>query len=802
MAKLDVELDSLLVKKSLYEKHPEEAAYFVDPGMLIHVSVQFSGDFEALREAGFTAKEVYGNIAYGTINVEMLERLNQLPSVIAIAKQRDNFIQLDDSIPDIHANEIWSRSGDHFSGYTGREVIIGIIDTGIDFRHPNFIKPDGTSRIMRIWDQTLSPTGNESSPLPITAGPFQASLNYGVQYFRTDITDTLQSESPPKPVRHRDEDGHGTHVAGIAAGSGRQEGGCHGPYHYIGVAPEADLVIVRLWGLTEGDRGEKQDPPANPPLPAPSPSLVQDALRYIFDMGRSLPAAVVINCSFGAFTEDMNGNDPFCLDVDNLLNNNSQGRSVVWAAGNDGDAGFHATGTVPASGTPPFELKFKIYGSDTKVRNLAILYSGSNLQVQVTSPVGGANGTVPWVASGATGSSPTANGTIDGGTSGSVIVRNKAPLNPDKMLITITPPKHPPRTPGGPQENGENVANTLFSDWKIELRNTSAAPTVFNAFCTGGSSHDFNSPKFLDHTTTNTTLTYQASGRELVTVGSYKVGGQLADSSARGPTLDGRTKPELCAPGVDITSAASSTSESGHLQVCCCECCQFWYTGKNGTSMAAPHVTGAIALMLHKNPNLSHTQIKTFLTNGADGRPGDAPPADVVGWGAGKLSAMNSVNPIPDVNPPVPIVASSIVESADDLPQALREQFLGTTFGQIYYDLAEKYFHEILGLINTNKRVATAWHRSRGPVWTRIAITAFYNREFKIPLTADGLHITESVDRFVAMLKRYASPELQSDLESCRPYIHLLQEGMTLSELALVVGNLPLPIREYAHVGS
>ncbi len=798
MAKLDVELDSLLVNKSLHEKHPGEAAYFVDPGMLIHVSIEFSGDIAQLEAAGFVAKDVYGTIAYGTINVETLEKLDKLPSVISIQKQLDNVLQLDKSIPDVKANNIWSRSGASFSGYTGRGVIIGIIDTGIDFRHPNFIKPDGTSRIMYIWDQTLSPTAGEASPVPITNGPFVASFGYGVQYYRDDITAALQTEHPQKPVRHRDEDGHGTHVAGIAAGNGRRAGGCHDAYHYIGVAPEADLVIVRLWGLTDGDRGEKQTPPANPPLSAPSPNLVQDALRYIFDIGRrlslpGLPTPVVINCSFGTYTEEMDGSSELCRHVNDLLNINTNGRSVVWAAGNDGDSGFHATGTVPASGSPPFELEFKIYDSDTETRRLAIVYSGSNLEVQVTSPVGGANGTVSWVSLNADGSSTTANGTIASGTAGSVTVTNRA----NRIGIRITPP-----TSGTPAVKGNNVANTETANWKIQLRNTQATPTAFNAFCLYGSSHDRKSPKFLNHTTSNTTLTHQATGEQCVSVGSYPVGGQLAPSSARGPTLDSRTKPDLCAPGVDITSTGIATDRAGDLANCCCECCQDWYVGKSGTSMAAPHITGAIALMLHKNPNLSHTQIKTLLTANADGRPGDAPPPDVFGWGSGKLSVMNSVNPIPVVNPPIPIVISPTEASPAELRQPLLEQFLNTDFGQIYYDLAQKYFREIYALINTNKRVATAWHRSKGPVWTRIALNAFYNHDFKIPLTADGLHITESVDRFLAMLKRYASLELQSDLEACKPYIHLLQEGMTLSELAMVVGNQPLPIQEYAHVGS
>jgi subtilisin family serine protease len=792
MAKLDIELRSLLISKALYEQHPDEQAYFIDPVMQLFVSVEFNGDIQPLIDAGFVARDISNNVAYGTITVEVLKKLNELPSVIAIEQQRQKYTQLDKSIPEIHANDIWSRTGDNFHGYTGRGVIVGIIDTGIDFRHPNFISPNGQSRIIRIWDQTMnaplnSPVGSEAPPSAITEGPFQATLGYGVQYFRDDITKTINDTNPSRRVRHKDEDGHGTHVAGIAAGNGKQAGGCHGEYNYIGVAPEAEFVIVRRWGLTDGDQGEKLKPPSNPPLSPPSASLDLDAFKYIFEIGRKLSMPVVINCSFGAFSRFMNGSSRFCRDVDTLLTNNSQGRMIVWGAGNDGEEGFHATGTVPASGS--IDLEFKIARSDSETHTIAVLYTGSNLEVQLISPVGGANGTVSWVTPNSSGFSTTANGS-----GGRVTLDNQ----PNEIGIAITPP--PPT--GTPPVSRYNVANTETQNWKIQLRNTTNNPTTFNAFCEGGSQNLPKSARFLDHISTIMTLKEEASGRETISVGSYKVGGQLAKSSARGPTLDARTKPDLCAPGVGIWSAAIAKEREGDLVNCCCECCQDWYKTESGTSMAAPHVTGVIALMLHKNPNLPHTQIKTLLATGADGRPGDAPPPDVVGWGAGKLSAMNSVNPTPVVNPPVPVVASPTVESPDDLPQGLREQFLGTSFGQIYYDLAEKYFHEILGLINTNKRVATAWHRSRGPVWTRIAMTAFYNHDFKIPLSADGVPITESVDRFVEMLKRYASPELNSDVERFKPYIHLLKEEMTLPELAALLGNQPLPVQEYTYFDS
>src|SRR6185503_13776041 len=192
----------------------------------------------------------------------------------------------------------------------------------------------------------------ESPPAAITApapATLQTPLGYGVEYLRQQITDTITGDTLLQPVRHEDVDGHGTHVAGIAAGNGKQAGGCNGEHHYIGVAPEADIIIVRMWGLSEGDRGEKMSPPASPPVNGPSADVALDAMRYILNAARVAGKAAVINCSFGFFSEFMDGTHPQSQDIDNLLNANSAGNAVVFAAGNNGDANFHAATTIAAS---------------------------------------------------------------------------------------------------------------------------------------------------------------------------------------------------------------------------------------------------------------------------------------------------------------------------------------------------------------------------------------------------------------------------------------------------------------------
>ena len=803
MARVDVQLESLLIKKAMYDLHPEEAAYWVDPEMIVTVGIDFTGDINELKGIGFEVHSTSGTISFGRIRFSNLEQLVKHPDLVSIDKQRVDRLTLHDSIPDILANTVWQLNGDTFKGYTGRDVIIGIIDSGIDFRHRNFRKPDGSTRISKIWDQTIinpikPPAIGEVAPLPIAA-PAPASLHtplgYGVEYLRKQITDTINDDTILQPCRHEDVDGHGTHVAGIAAGNGKQAGGCHGEHYYIGVAPEADLIIVRLWGLSKGDKGENMKPPANPKVTAPSPNTFLDAVKYIINSARTAGKAAVINCSFGLFSEFMDGTHPQSQAIDALLNANSTGNAIVFAAGNDGNAGFHAVTTIGASGSV-FDLEFVIYRDDSEERSFAITYTGSNLEVQVISPVGGANGTVAWVPlnnAASAGTSNTANGTITGGTAGSVAVTNRA----NKIGITITPPK----TGATPPVNGSNVPNTETARWKIQIRNTIATPTPIHAFCLYGSSHDTKSPKFLNNTTTDTTFTQLATSAEVITVGSYEVGGQLAASSGRGPALYPAAsvvpqKPDICAPGVNIQSTAIPKNRDDGDDTCancCCECCQDWYVGKGGTSMAAPHVTGVIALILHRNNTLTHTDIKTLLRANNGGKPTGVPPADLPGWGPGKVNSFKTVNAATQVNPPVAFVA---------LPQeaqpSLLEQFLGTAFGAQYYRLGQKYFREILHLINTNKRVATIWHRIKGPVWTRMAITAAHNPEAAIPLSAHNMPFKDSFEQFVRIVKQFASTELLKDLEGFESYVNLFQQEMKMRDMILLLGNQPLPQRKEA----
>jgi len=761
MPRLDTELQLLLERKAYYEKNTEEArrspSSVPDPKEVLNISVKFKGNIDQLKETGFQPGSVIGEIAFGIITLENLEKLVANPDVLTIEKQRRKTIHLKDSIPDIHADQVWSRSGDTFSNITGKDVIVGIVDTGINFRHESFQHPDGTSRILRIWDQTLTATGTETAPAAITdAAIGSVPLGYGVEYNQAQINGTLQNANLPVTVRHEDKNGHGTHVAGISAGNGRQGGNCHGGYTYIGAAPEADIIMVRLWGLTTGDTN----------APSTTTGTMIDAISYILNTAKHIiNKPVVINLSLGTYTEKMDGSSNECQTMNSLLTNaaNDEGFAIVFAAGNEADSNFHAKATVPAGPAATLGIRFKILPGDSKDRYIAIVYSGSNLRVRVTSPVSGAPGVVGWVASGASATSNTANGT--GGPS--VTITNGA------NSITI----------GVLHATGINVAG----DWKIELQDTGSTSTAINAFCLYGSSHDSKSHFFLDSTTVQTTLSEESTAAEVITVGAYQVSdGQLASFSGRGLTLDLRLKPEITAPGVSIESAGIDSDLS--CKNCCCDCCHDYYVNKSGTSMAAPHITGVVALMLQKNPNLTHINILDKLSSKARPKPGGSTVDEDMGWGAGKVDAKATVDDIAGggggvSGPHAPFYKPSYREERIYKEDNLFEHFRRSKRSPELIALFRKYFHEIRILINTNKRVATVWHRSKGPLWIRAAIRAASSPELPIPFKIDGFSLQEGMARMLDILKRYGSSMLINDLNKYEDELMLIKEGMNVYQL-------------------
>jgi subtilisin family serine protease len=487
--------------------------------------------------------------------------------------------ELDVSRPETRADLVHTGP----PGRRGAGVIVGIIDSGIDWRHEAFRSATGGSRVLRIWDQNLTPQGTEASP---------AGFGYGVEYQRAAIDAALAAANPLSVVRHMDDSvGHGTHVAGIAAGDGSVAGNGSPAFTFIGIAPEADIVVVANRVTTEamGDSAS-----------------TLDAVRYICDLGTALGRPVVINMSQGDNLGPHDGTALLERGIDNLLG--VGGRSMVKSAGNAAAAGVHATGVLAAGGT--MSVSLAVPANDTTPDTIDFWYGAADrISIRITPPGG------------------TASATVNPGTTTTLTLSNGNTVFIDSVV------NHP--------NNGDNriyvqlqrgSQTTITSGtWTLRLGAVSIANGRWDGWVERGTAV----PQFLaPHRNDAITISVPGTAREVITAASYVTKGagpgSLSTFSSRGPTRDGRAAPTIAAPGQSITSALVGSSGTNQ------------YQGMSGTSMAAPHVTGGAALMLQAHPTMTQAEIIDCLTRNArtDAQTGAVPNTD---WGAGKLDVQAAV---------------------------------------------------------------------------------------------------------------------------------------------------------------
>ena len=207
---------------------------------------------------------------------------------------------------------------------TGRGVIICVIDTGIDYTNPAFRNPDGTSRILAIWDQTIQ----EGSP--------PEGFQYGTEYTKEAIDWALEAEDAYSVVPSRDENGHGSMMAGVAAGS-RVSGGLT----YQGAAPDADIVVVRLKECKQYLRDFYMVPEK---VPAYQENDIMLAVQYADGFAVPFQKPVVICLGLGTSYGDHAGTAPLARYLDLVAVKRS--RAVVLPGGNEGNALHHYQGRL------------------------------------------------------------------------------------------------------------------------------------------------------------------------------------------------------------------------------------------------------------------------------------------------------------------------------------------------------------------------------------------------------------------------------------------------------------------------
>ena len=207
---------------------------------------------------------------------------------------------------------------------TGKGTIIAFIDTGIDYTNPVFRNPDGSSRILAIWDQNIQ-DGNPPS-----------GFEYGTEYNREMINQALQNENPFSVVPSRDENGHGTAVASVAAGS-RIDGGST----FTGAAPDADIVVIKLKGCKQYLRDYYLIPDG---VTAYQSTDIIMALEYADGFARSFYTPVIFCMALGSSYGNHSGNSPLSNYMNRLANKRS--RIFVVGGGNEGNFSHHYEGNL------------------------------------------------------------------------------------------------------------------------------------------------------------------------------------------------------------------------------------------------------------------------------------------------------------------------------------------------------------------------------------------------------------------------------------------------------------------------
>jgi len=250
-----------------------------------------------LRDGGRVKMAITGWVS-ASVPVERVEALAADPAVKSITFSLSKGRTMNDSMRvKAHVNEVHQGLSPLPAAYKGDGVLLGIIDTGVDFAHPDFQDSLGNTRILRYWDQNY-PFDATLTPEPYGYG--QAWDSTAINAGNCPTTDPLNQY------------GHGTTVAGTAAANGLATG------HHAGVAPNADLIVVA------NDQGH----------PNWTSSIV-DAVRYIIDQATALGRPVAINISLGDYYGSHDGLDPAALMIDSMLTA-APGRVVVCAAGNSG----------------------------------------------------------------------------------------------------------------------------------------------------------------------------------------------------------------------------------------------------------------------------------------------------------------------------------------------------------------------------------------------------------------------------------------------------------------------------------
>lgn len=592
---------------TLLKSPAAQAAAVGDSDSQLSAYVTIDPALTSWQQLGVTPIAENANTATVRLTLDALQRLAKQQGVEYIqitsgATQMLNLARQEAGTDQIH------KGTDLPQAYTGEGVVVGVVDAGFDYMHAAFRRPaDGALRIKRVWEQGATTLDGASAP---------AKYGYGIELNTPELIEKAQGDS--------DSNSHGTHVAAIAAGSDAYKDGA-----YVGNAPDADIVLVAL------------------DLNASTNADISNAVQYIFDYADEVGKPCVVNLSLGNQDGPHDGTSTFDTMTDAMQ---GPGRLIVGAAGNHRTDAFHIDHTFATADAAPLRtfVKYKVAPSNSVSDGTIEIWGEKGVDFTVdiaaysTFNKKDARSTTVYPAEGVT--------DVDFGkyaTGTWKVASEVSPLNgkPHVVLtsaltsirnnyaiaLTVTP-----KTAGRVNIWSDNTYLALESR---DIEGFSAPDAASSTLCEIGGT----GKRILTVGSYTTRNEYTTNGGQQATL--QETVGDLSSFSSYGPTVDGRMKPNITAPGCFIISAVSNNDASGNLMYA--EYNENFgrynqYGYMQGTSMASPFVAGIVATWLQAYPQLTPEQLHEIVQNTArkDSFTATAPDSN---WGYGKINALDGL---------------------------------------------------------------------------------------------------------------------------------------------------------------
>jgi subtilisin family serine protease len=582
-----------------------------------------------LTQFGFLQGRRAGQMITGLIPVENMEYISGSEVVRYVQIGEPATITMDSAKISTWVNEV-HKGDSQPQAYLGKDVIVGIIDGGFDYAHPNFYDTSGSVyRVKRVWDQNA------------TSGTPPSGFSYGKELStQTDILNAQYSDKTGS---------HGTHVAGIAGGSGSFESAIQ---PFGGVAPMCDLVFVATKKTT---------------------TSVADGIAYIMEYAESVNKPCVIKMSLGTQEGPHDGTSFFDQYCDSMV---GPGKLLVGSAGNTGNDNIYIGKSYASSDSIYTLLRFPRASPVTKGKTIVDIWGTQGNDFQVVVAIYNAN----------TDSFEDATPDMPANSNNyqSYTLHDMDASSPDICYVEISTEINPLNNKPHVRIDIDNRSQDDSYRWiLLKVKAISGQTNMWAVsenveFTSNGKSI----LPWVSGTTTSTVGEIGGTGNSVISVGAYTsknswtalngnnktsnaILGDIAPFSANGPVMDGRTKPDITAPGNVIVSSLNhydtdysqfadevvgSVYKSGTL----------WYYGTmQGTSMSAPVVAGILALWLEARPDLTPSRVKEVLkaTSTTDSYTGTIPANGSNVWGWGKINALAGLQYM--LNPPlVPIITA------------------------------------------------------------------------------------------------------------------------------------------------